>query len=372
MCSNGPAKLFVPCVNAASLFSTCTRNYRKNQDGEAIALVTGGCGCLGREIVSKLVADGSYRVHSLDLNIPPKEEMIAGVASYIQADITKPDDMRKALEGTEAVFHVAALTPFSINTHEAMMRVNVEGTRNVVDACIANGVKRLIHTSSSVVSMSRSRDHSRNEMVEESAPLPEDPINCYTGTKGAAEMLVRRANGVNGLTTCALRMGGLMGGKRNPVMSGFTSSRVLRVGVGDHPIAWTTLEAATKVHLMADKHLEKKGANSGENVFNIVSANIVYRELIDFCAQESVSGNAPYEIPLWFVKLMANINEGTYRLTGYILLDEQANRIAMDYFRPCACSPEHTEQELGWAEHRPWQVVLKEVFQEYYKSMNKK
>ena len=72
-----------------------------------------------------------------------------------------------------------------------------------------------------------------------------------------------------------------MGGERNPVMSGFTRPRVMRVGVGDYPVAWATLEAATKVHLMADKYLEKKGANSGENVFNIVSANIVYRELID-------------------------------------------------------------------------------------------
>ena len=350
-----------------------TCSCRENQDGKAVALVTGGCGCLGREIASQLIAGSRYRVHSLDLHIPPRQEMIAGVASYIQADITKSDDMRKALEGVEVVFHIAALTPFSIkNTHKAMMRVNVEGTRNVVNACIENGVKRLIYTSSCVVTMSRSRDHSRNDVVEESLPLPKDPLNHYAGTKGAAEMLVRRANGVNGLRTCALRLGGLMGGKRNPVMDDLARTYVRRVGVGDHPVAWTSLEAAIDVHLMADKHLEKKGANSGGNVFNIVSANIVYREMADFCAQESISGNAPYEIPLWFAKLMANINESIYGLTGYILFDERVNRIAMDYFRPCACSPERTERELGWAEHRPWQVTLKEVLQEYYRSVNRK
>ena len=68
-----------------------TCSGRENQDGKAVTLVTGGCGCLGREIVSQLIASSRYRVHSLNLHIPPKEEMIVGVASYIQADITKSD-----------------------------------------------------------------------------------------------------------------------------------------------------------------------------------------------------------------------------------------------------------------------------------------
>ena len=139
-------KYTISVVVTALLVIAVSGFYRKKKKVLPVGYRKVGCGCLGREIASQLIAGSRYRVHSLD---PPKEKMIAGVASYIQADITKPDDMRKALEGVEAVFHVAALTPFSIkNTHEAMMRVNVEGTRNVVDACIANGVKRLIHTSS--------------------------------------------------------------------------------------------------------------------------------------------------------------------------------------------------------------------------------
>lgn len=327
--------------------------------------MTGGCGCLGTEIVSQLIADGRYIVHSLDLYIPPEDERISGVASYIRTDITNKDDVARALEGIEVIFHTAALLPFSIrNTLHAMKRVNVEGTKNVVEACAGNGVKRLIYTSTCSVTMSKSRGHNKIEEIKENSPLPEDPLNAYVDTKGAAERLVRNANNDCGLRTCAIRLCGLMGGKKNPTMPEFVTTHMRRLGKGDYPMAWTTVKAAAEVHLIADQHLASKPMCSEINIFNVVSANITYRDMITFCAQQN-GGKDPLVIPMWIGKLLANINERVFWLTGHTPFGEMVNLTSLDYFRPYMSSSKHTEQELGWAEHRPWQEILKEVIKEY-------
>ena len=62
-------------------------------------------------------------------------------------DLRDPDGLRREISGCEAVFHVAAL--YSFDAPEAELEaVNVGGTRNVLDACLAAGVRRLVHTSS--------------------------------------------------------------------------------------------------------------------------------------------------------------------------------------------------------------------------------
>jgi len=61
-------------------------------EGKVNAVVTGGNGCLGERMVKNLLADGSYKVHSLDLRIPREEDRSLEVCSYIQADITNLED----------------------------------------------------------------------------------------------------------------------------------------------------------------------------------------------------------------------------------------------------------------------------------------
>ena len=62
-------------------------------------------------------------------------------------DLRDAEGLRRAIEGCDAVFHVAAL--YSFDAPEAELEaVNVGGTRNVLDACLAAGVRRLVHTSS--------------------------------------------------------------------------------------------------------------------------------------------------------------------------------------------------------------------------------
>ena len=61
-------------------------------------------------------------------------------------DLLDPDRLRRAVAGCEAVFHVAALYSFAASARELEL-VNVQGTRNVLDACAREGVTRIVHTS---------------------------------------------------------------------------------------------------------------------------------------------------------------------------------------------------------------------------------
>src|SRR3990172_10547658 len=73
-----------------------------------------------------------------------------------RVDLLDPQGLERAVEGCEAVFHVAAL--YSYDADPGMIeRVNVEGTRNVIEACIRKEIGRLVHTSTAGTSAARRR-----------------------------------------------------------------------------------------------------------------------------------------------------------------------------------------------------------------------
>ena len=183
----------------------------KSEDPTKInALVTGGGGMLGREIVRILVENGGYNVNSLDLFIPEEERRNSKVCSYIQADITNYDDLRIATRGMDVVFHTAAILPTVIGvTNDDFEQVNLQGTENVISACRECEVKRLIYTSS--IDVVLGKGVTKVENIDEDYPFPKKALNAYVKTKMEAEKAVLAANGKSGLTTCAVRPGGLLG-----------------------------------------------------------------------------------------------------------------------------------------------------------------
>ena len=91
--------------------------YRKvavneQEEGSKVrALVTGGSGCLGRELVRSLLEDGGYTVYSMDLTIPDEAKRHPAVAAYLQLDMQDTEELEIALRDVtpEVVFHVAGL-----------------------------------------------------------------------------------------------------------------------------------------------------------------------------------------------------------------------------------------------------------------------
>ena len=121
--------------------------------------------------------------------------------------------------GSSAVFHAASVIPHKIGfSTKDYFRINTKGTENVVKACQACEVKRLIYTSSASLVLSKDHYEIINQ-ADESHPPPSNPVNSYIASKQAAERLLSAANGKNGFATCAMRPSGLFGGTKNQTMA---------------------------------------------------------------------------------------------------------------------------------------------------------
>ena len=123
-------------------------------------LVTGSEGFIGSHLVEKLVRQGS-RVTALvqynSLNnwgwIDSFDEDIKREIEVLTGDIREYDNISKAVKGKDAVFHLAALIaiPYSYLSPAAYVRTNIEGTLNVMQACLDFDVSKVVHTSTSEV-----------------------------------------------------------------------------------------------------------------------------------------------------------------------------------------------------------------------------
>ncbi len=109
--------------------------------------VTGADGLLGSNLVRLLLARG----HAVSVMIHPssKSRTLDGLAiSRHYGDVLQPETLSDPFSGTDVVIHAAASTSVWPSRSEFVRRINVEGTRNVIDACLKDTVSRLIYVGS--------------------------------------------------------------------------------------------------------------------------------------------------------------------------------------------------------------------------------
>jgi dihydroflavonol-4-reductase len=111
------------------------------------AAVTGGTGVVGRALVRHLV-EGGHQVSGLARSEASARVLEDLGAAAVEGDVLDPAVLAPAFAGNDWVFHVAGINEMCSPDPDYMDLVNIQGTRNVLDACRSAGVGRLIHTSS--------------------------------------------------------------------------------------------------------------------------------------------------------------------------------------------------------------------------------
>jgi dihydroflavonol-4-reductase len=163
-------------------------------------LVTGSTGHIGNVVIRELLVRGK-KVRAFVLrgeDLTPLKDL--DVEIY-EGDVLDPLSLEKAMKGINTVFHLAGMISIVPGQYEMMRRINVEGTRNVVNACKKMHVKRLVHTSS----IHALRRIPEGKMVNEEIDF--DPENCmgdYDRTKAQASLIVLEAahKGLDAVIVC--------------------------------------------------------------------------------------------------------------------------------------------------------------------------
>ncbi len=226
------------------------------------ALVTGGGGFLGGAIVKKLIARGDT-VRSLSRGDYP-ELRVLGVET-IRGDVGDKAITMQAAKGCDVVFHVAAKAGIW-GLREDFVRANVEGTRNVVEACRAHGIGKLVFTSSPSVVYGGGD----LEGVNESIPYPDKFDADYPATKAEAERIVLRANEAN-LATVALRPHLIWGPGDNHliprIIARARAGKLRKIGNRLNRVDSIYIDNAAEVHLLAADRLGSFGNIGGKAYF---------------------------------------------------------------------------------------------------------
>lgn len=156
----------------------------------AKVLVTGANGFLGSWLVKALLNE-KLEVFALVRKSSDLSELRDVACHYVYGDVTDLASLLESFKGIDAVFHLAGLIAYKNSERKKMELINVEGTRNVIQACIQSQVKRLIHLSS-VVAIGASFDH--HHILNENSVYNLSHLNLgYFETKRQAERLVLEA-----------------------------------------------------------------------------------------------------------------------------------------------------------------------------------
>lgn len=239
-------------------------------------LVTGGSGFLGGAIARRLIARGDA-VRTLQRHDSPALRALG--VELVRADLADREAVVIAAKGCDAIIHVAAKTgvwgPF-----EDYHRTNVLGTRNVIEACMANHIRRLIYTSTPSVI------HTGTDVegVDESAPLATHFETAYPATKAEAERLVLAANGP-GLGTVALRPHLIWGPDDTQltarILARAKAGRLRLVGKGLKRIDSVYIDNAVDAHILALDRVAPSAACGGKAYFITQGEPMPQRDLIN-------------------------------------------------------------------------------------------
>jgi nucleoside-diphosphate-sugar epimerase len=275
------------------------------------ALVTGGGGFLGQAIVRGLRKRGA-EVRSFSRH--RHDDLDALGVEQQMGDLADPASVSAAVQGCDVVFHVAA-KPGIWGNYEDFYLPNVIGTQNVIAACRARGVRRLVYTSSPSVVF----DGRDMEGVNESVPYAAVFEAHYPKTKAMAEQLVRAANDAQ-LATVSLRPHLIWGPGDNHLLPRLVAraraGRLARIGARQNLIDTVHVDNAADAHLLAADRLAPGSPIAGKVYFISQGEPVPMWQMVNRLLLAAGAPPVARTVPVWLALALAWGFEAAHRMTG--------------------------------------------------------
>ena len=273
-------------------------------------LVTGGGGFLGQALCRGLVQRG-HEVTSFNRGHYPALDAIG--VRQIAGDLADRDAVMSAFAGGfDAVFHNAAKAG-AWGSYDSYHQANVVGTQNVLDACRAHGIGKLVYTSTP--SVTHRATHPVEGGTAENVPYGENFQAPYATTKTIAEKAVLAANDAS-LATVALRPRLIWGPGDQQILPRLVErakvGRLRFVGDGENLIDTTFIDNAAQAHFDAFDHLAPGAACAGKAYFISNGEPKTTRETINALLAAAGAPLVEKTIPFRAAYLIGAICEGLW------------------------------------------------------------
>lgn len=277
---------------------------------KTVYIVTGAAGHLGGSIV-KILTERKKEVRALVL---PNESCRIGSPCLTEytGDVCDPLSLDRLFEGGHefVMIHCAGLISINSKSDARVLRVNVDGTKNVVDACRRNGAKRMVYISSVHAIPEKPRGEIMPEITDFS---PESVVGCYAKTKAMATKLVLEA-AEDGLDAVVVHPAGIIG--PNGLLKGNIVHLIVNFLSGKLPAAVKggfdfvdVRDVAAGVVAAAEK------GRKGE-CYILSNRYIELSEFFDTLSEVSGRRRLKHYMPMWFTRMIAPFAELFYKITG--------------------------------------------------------
>jgi len=244
-------------------------------------LITGATGYIGARLLLDLIRRFGDEVRCrVAVRASSDVSFLKGLpVEIVHADMHDPIAVGEAVKGMEVVFHCAGMIAFTKSFRNRLHDTNVLGTRHVVDACIEQGVKRMVMTSSIAAVGSETVDGVVLESTEYSGFTEWQRQNVYMESKHLAELECRRGV-AEGLDVVMVNPGVVIGRNPESDMPGSSSNETLRlIYEGRLPFCPEGSTGFVDVRDVADAHIAAwRQGKTGER-YIVVGENLSFREL---------------------------------------------------------------------------------------------
>lgn len=247
-------------------------------------LVTGGTGLVGAHLLYFLLKEGTpvRAIHRKDSNLNSVKNILALYTSesdilfdkiqWMEADITDIPALTKAFEDVTYVYHCAAIIDFNPSSYRLLKKINVEGTANIVNFCLAKNVKKLCYVSS----VSAFGSAMQGNLIDETTYWnPDERNDVYSITKYGAEMEVWRGT-QEGLDAVIVNPSVILG--ISPSAGG--SGTIIDLGARGIPFYPTGGGGIVDVQDVVRAMILLMNSDIKNQQYLLVGENIYYRDLL--------------------------------------------------------------------------------------------